>query len=324
MSAYAKAKLSARTIAELGETALIRAIKHWLGPANRAAPLGIGDDCAVLPAAKGKQLVTVDPVIRGRHFDDSHPPRLVAEKLLKRSLSDIAAMGGVPTHAVIALSAPPGLPVVWLRDFFRGLGRCAHAHGVAIVGGDCTQTDGFLGAFLTLVGHNEKRVLTRDGGRAGDALFVSGALGGSRLGRHARFTPRLAEGCWLARQSGVHAAIDLSDGLGKDLAALARPGILALVETGALPVSADARRAARKDGRALLDHMLNDGEDFELLFAVAARRAQALERAWRRQFKTPLTRIGKLVAAPQASRDRVRFDPPLPPSISAQGYEHFR
>ncbi len=324
MAGRAQTKHSAQTIAELGETALIHAIARWLGPANRPSPLGIGDDCAVLPAPKGKQLVTVDPVIRGRHFDDALPARLVAEKLLKRNLSDIAAMGGTPAHAVIALSAPPELPVAWLRDFYRGLGRCAHAHGVAIVGGDCTQSDGFLGAFLTLFGRSGKRVLTREAGRAGDALFVTGALGGSLLGRHARFTPRLAEGRWLAERPGVHAAIDLSDGLGKDLAALAAPGLVAWVETGALPISADARRAASEDGRPPLDHALNDGEDFELLFAVSSRHADALELAWRKRFKTRLTRIGKLAAADRTSRDRARFDPPLPASVGAHGYEHFR
>jgi len=312
------------TIASLGESALIRSIKGWLGRANPPSPFGIGDDCAVIPGDLKGLLVTVDPVIRGRHFDDALPPRLVAEKLLKRNLSDIAAMGGVPTKAVIALSAPPDLPVAWLRAFYMALGKSACRHHVQIVGGDCTQSDGFLGAFLTLLGKPGKRVLTRDGAKAGDVLFVTGNLGGSLLGHHARFTPRLDEGAWLVKQPAVRAAIDLSDGLGKDLFSLLSPGLRAVIRTDALPASRDARRAARIDGRSVTDHVLNDGEDFELLFAASAKRANALEAAWKSMFDTPLTRIGRLVAAEDDQVAVVTFDPPLPPDVHVHGYEHFR
>jgi thiamine-monophosphate kinase len=312
------------TLGSLGETALVEAIRRWLGPANPPPPAGIGDDCAAVDHRARRLLLTVDPVIRGRHFDDALPPRLVAEKLLKRNLSDIAAMGGRPLHAVIALTAPPDLEVAWLERFYRALARCARRHGVLVVGGDCTRTDGFLGAYLTLTGAPGKNLLTRTGARQGDVLFVTGRLGGSLLGRHARFTPRLAEGAWLASTQGVHAAIDLSDGLGKDLSSIVPDGLCARVQLRALPVSADARRAAAKDGRPCIDHVLNDGEDFELLFAVARTRAAALEQGWKRRFRTPLTRIGSFEKRLQGSNDAVCFDPPLPADVHARGYEHFR
>ena len=105
------------TLASLGESRLIDAIQDWLGAANPPPPHGIGDDCAVLPRRRARQLVTVDPVIAGRHFDASIPPAAVAAKLLKRNLSDIAAMGGFPHSAVIALPAPPENTVAWLRGF---------------------------------------------------------------------------------------------------------------------------------------------------------------------------------------------------------------
>ncbi len=311
------------TIASLGEVGLIERIRRWLGPAGADAPLGIGDDCAVLPQSRRRRLVTVDPVIRGRHFDDTAPPAQVGAKLLKRNLSDIAAMGGRPTHAVLALAAPSDLPVAWLRAFFSGLRRCALAHGVRIVGGDCARTDGFLGATLTLFGDAPRRPLLRTGARIGDLLLVTGGLGGSRLGRHHRFTPRLPEGAWLATRPGVHAAIDLSDGLGKDLRHLVPAGACALIETDRLPIARDARRAARASGRPVLSHVLNDGEDYELLLAVAPRAAPALVAGWRRRFRTALTGIGRLVAG-RAGAAGIRFDPPLPEGIDVRGYEHFR
>ena len=100
-------KYHPESVAALGEEALIGRIRRWLGPVSPRAPFGIGDDCAVLPGARGRQLLTVDPVVYGRHFDDSIPARAVGTKLLKRNLSDLAAMGGRPSAAVIALSLDP-------------------------------------------------------------------------------------------------------------------------------------------------------------------------------------------------------------------------
>jgi len=316
----------ARTLASLGETRLIAAIQDWLGAANPPPPHGIGDDCAVLPRRRARQLVTVDPVIAGRHFDDRVPPAAVAAKLLKRNLSDIASMGGRPHSAVIALAAPPSLEVAWLRGFYRGLAACARAHEVHIVGGDCAQTSGPFSAFLTLFGDAPARPLTRTGARPGDLLCVTGSLGGSILGKHTSFTPRLAEGRWLAQRREVHAAIDLSDGPGKDLAALIPDGCEAVVDPRMLPVSAAARRLARRTGRDPIDHALNDGEDYELLFAVAPRGIESFIIAWHRAHATPLSCIGRILrnASDEPAGRALRFEPSLPAGVLTQGYEHFR
>lgn len=313
------------TAGAVGEEGLIARIRSWLGPACPPAPQGIGDDCAVLaPGRTGRgQLVTVDPVIAGRHFELNLPPAAVAEKLLRRNLSDIAAMGGTPRHAVVALAAPASTPLAWLRGFFRSLGRAARREGVAIVGGDCAQTDGLLGAWLTLVGDAPPRPLTRTGARVGDLLFVTGALGGSLLGRHARFVPRLAEGRWLAARADVHAAIDVSDGLARDVRPLVPPGAGVVLDVRQIPVSAAARRLARRTGRTALEHACNDGEDYELLFAVAPRRVDDLVVAWHRKFAIPLSCIGKFVTrGPRAPL--VRLVPASAPAIRLRGYEHFR
>ena len=305
------AKKHADSVAALGEEKLIAAIRRWLGTASPRAPFGIGDDCAVLPPSRGPQLITVDPVIFGRHFDASIPPRAVGAKLLKRNLSDLAAMGGHPTAAVLALTLDSRTRLSWLEDFYRGLATCARRYRVPIVGGDVAQADGVLAASLTLLGAaTGPRVVTRTGAGIGDALYVTGALGGSlSSGHHFKFTPRLTEGAWLARQPDVRAMMDVSDGLAKDLRALTPAGAAPALDASALPL----RRGA--DIRAAL----TDGEDYELVFALAAgANPIAFERAWRRAFaRTRLTRIGHFARAHALPSAALRLD-------DFSGYEHLR
>ena len=276
-------------VAALGEEKLLVAIRRWLGDVSPRTPFGIGDDCAVLPAARGRQLITVDPVIYGRHFDDSVPPRAVGAKLLKRNLSDLAAMGGRPTAAVLALTLDRRTSRAWLEQFYRGLAACARRYRVAIVGGDVAQADGIVAASLTLLGEaTGPRVVTRTGARTGDWIYVTGLVGGSRgSGHHFKFSPRLAEGAWLARQPAVRAMMDVSDGLAKDLHALTPPGAAPALEAAHLPQRPGASvRAA-----------LTDGEDYELVFALAARAdREAFAHAWRKKFpRTRLSCIGRFV-----------------------------
>ncbi len=307
------------TVASLGEERLISAIRRWLGDTSPPAPLGIGDDCAILPASEKAQAVTVDPVIYRRHFDDSIPPRAVGAKLLKRNLSDLAAMGAKPRAAVVALTLDPRTRLDWLEKFYRGLAACARTYGVAIVGGDVAQADQVLAASLTLIGEaTGKRMLTRAGARTGDWLYVTGPLGGSLLGKHHRFTPRLAEGAWLAAQPEVRAMMDVSDGLAKDLHALTPPGAEPALDPALIPISPAARKLARKSRRTPLAHALGDGEDFELLFAIRKTAdLTAFEKNWLRHFSSPLHRIGHFVSIGKLPADAI--------DLSAhRGYEHLR
>ena len=310
--------IPALSVGALGERRLIARLRTWLGAATAPAPFGIGDDCAVLPASGSRRLlVTTDPVIYGRHFDDSLPAAAAAEKLLKRSLSDIAAMGGVPRSAVVSLALPRRVSIVWIRGFYRALGRCARRHGVTIAGGDIAESADMLGAFLTLLGESAgARVLTRQGARIGDWIYVTGSLGGSILGKHHRFVPRLPEGRWLAGCREVRCLMDLSDGLAKDLLDLTPVGAKPALSAAALPLSRAARTLARRDGRTAVDHALSDGEDFELLFAVSSRTDRTIfERAWRARFATPLTCIGRIVRASAPIGDAI-------PLERYHGYEH--
>lgn len=310
-----------QSVSAYGESRLIAEIRRWLGSASPAAPFGIGDDCAVIPPTRYRQLVTTDPVIHGRHFDDSVPARAVGSKLLKRNLSDIAAMGGRPVAAVLSLALAPETRVDWLREFYLGLAHTARKYRVKIVGGDITQGPrGFLGAFLTLHGDSAgTRVITRTGARCGDHIFVTGRLGGSRLGHHHRFVPRLAEGTWLARRPEVRAMMDVSDGLAKDLESLTSTGLSAALKPTSIPISPAARRAALVSRRSALAHALGDGEDYELLVVVAARTDPAhFSRAWKKRFPAvPLACIGRFVRPNEVSADALKLS-------DYRGYEHLR
>jgi thiamine-monophosphate kinase len=296
------------SVASLGEQRLLAAIRRWLGSAAPRSPRGPGDDCAVLPAAPGAQLVTVDPVIAGIHFDRRVPARAAGAKLLKRNLSDIAAMGGRPRAAVIALALDERTSLRWLADFHRGLAAESRRHGVPIVGGDVARLPGAFVATLTLVGTAPRRPLTRTGARRGDRIYVTGEFGRSRpTGHHHRFQPRLAEGRWLAARPEVVAMMDVSDGLAKDLLALTPPGAEPRLDVSALP---------RRDG-ATAREALGDGEDYELVLVVAARTDRgAFARAWHRAFpRTRLTGVGEFVARGRAgARGLGRYD--------VHGYEH--
>lgn len=299
------------SVASLGEEKLILSLRRWLGSASPRTPFGIGDDCAVLPASRGRQLITVDPVIYGRHFDDSIPPRAVGAKLLKRNLSDLAAMGGRPVAAVLALTLDARTDLRWLESFYRGLAACARDYKVAVVGGDIAQADGIIAASLTLLGEaTGPRILARTGARQDDAIYVTGQLGGSlSTGHHHTFKPRLPEGAWLARRTEITAMMDVSDGLAKDLHSITPPRSAPALDPASIPV----RRGAN------LRAALTDGEDYELVFALASHAdSAAFERAWAHAFpRTRLSRIGRFVSARRLPADALDLS-------HLHGYEHLR
>ncbi len=289
----------AEAVSSLGELKLIAAIRRWLGDATPDAPFGIGDDCAILPVSSRRQLVTVDPVIYGRHFNDTVAANAVGQKLLKRNLSDIAAMGGRPRAAVIALALSPQLKMRWLAGFYRGLAAASRRYKVPIVGGDIAQQPEGFAATLTLIGEAATdRVLTRQGSKTGDWIYVTGRLGGSLLGHQHRFTPRLKEGRWLATRREVRSMMDVSDGVAKDVFALTQTGAVPALEASLIPISAAARLRARNSSKSPLHHALTDGEDYELLLTVAARADRAaFEAAWKKKFTIRLSCIGRFARA---------------------------
>jgi thiamine-monophosphate kinase len=200
----------------------------------------------------------------------------------------------------------------------------AKRYDVAIVGGETTTLPERMLISVALLGWVERgKTVLRSGAKAGDALFVTGELGGSLAGKHLTFEPRLAEGRWLAQHSSIHAMIDISDGLAGDLRHILKSsGVGAELLASAIPIAREARRRAREDSKAkpALLAALTDGEDFELLFTVAGRDAVPLLDAWKKQFpQVKLTCIGKITAQEGISiRDKTGVR-----SLTEHGYTHF-
>jgi thiamine-monophosphate kinase len=256
-----------------GERRLTAGLARFFRADPARVPLGIGDDAAVVRHAGRLGVVACDPVIEGVHFTRSTPLRDVGRKAVNRNLSDIAAMGAVADHLLVAAILPAWVEAPQRRQLFGGIRAAADRAGCLVVGGDIAATPGPLTVVVTVLGHPGPRVLTRSAARAGDALHVTGPLGGAQRDRHhLRFAPRLEAGVWLAGQRGVAAAMDVSDGLLLDLWTMLRASAVpgAVLDAAAIPVRAAARRAAGGDREAALAAALTDGEDHELLFTVRA------------------------------------------------------
>mgnify|MGYP001827681004 CR=1 FL=1 len=284
-----------KSLSDLGEDALVDRLASILEQGEDVL-VGPGDDCAVLQPHSGRsgglRLLKVDCVVEGVHYLASEAPSRVGHKAIARALSDIAAMGGRPAHALVTLVLPPERTVSYASALYRGLGSTAREYGVSVVGGETARPapggGGMVSVTLTGQVHPDHLCL-RSGGEPGDRLFVTGRLGGSIRGRHLRFAPRLPEAAWLARNTKPSAMIDLSDGLGTDLPRLAKASSCGWeIDLGALPRQKGCDVAAA----------LSDGEDYELLFAIPAARAGKLTRSWQKRFPDlALSEIGILAKA---------------------------
>lgn len=306
------------TIASVGEVRLLQYIREWLGGASPSSPRGMGDDCAVSDARIN--LLTNDSLAYLRHFDDNADPVQAGSKLLKRCLSDIAAMGGQPEDALVALFLPPHTRLEWLERFTHGLSRCAIRYSTRIAGGDLTETDSFLAATLSLTGWSP-RPLLRTGAEEGDWIYVTGTLGGSIRGHHLVFEPRLAEGNFLARRESIHSCIDVTDGLAKDLFHILDSDLAAEIAVESLPPSDPCKSAWGDNQEKLLEHMLTDGEDYELLFTLGADEdLEAFEADWSEHLRTRVSRIGRIVSRGEAPALRRPDGTAL---TTKGGYEHF-
>jgi len=294
-------------------------------PADTRLEVPPGDDAAVLrPPAMRRTVVTVDMLMDGVDFrlGPDCSPRQIGHKALGVSLSDLAAMGSRPEAAVVAVALPRKGGDAIARGIHEGLAALAARHEVTLAGGDTNAWDGPLVISTTLIGSVPPgRAWRRDGGRPGDLILVTGAFGGSLLGRHLAVEPRCREALGIADRFTVHAAIDCSDGLSLDLGRMmAASGTCGVVRLADLPIHPDALRMAADDGRSPLDHALADGEDFELILAMPPDSARALvAAAGTPPFDLPITIIGDV----EAGSGLVGIDPqgrrsPLEP----RGYLH--
>ena len=284
-------------------------------PRGSSLVAGIGDDCAIFRSPGGREdlLFTTDFLLEDTHFRrTTHGAADVGWKALARGLSDIAAMGGQPRFCLVSLALAPWCDAAWVNGFYAGLLRLARREGAVLAGGDLSHA-AITACDVVVCGAVPRgTALRRDGAGAGDAIYVSGALGGSALGmaegqgrawrRHLRPEPRLALGRFLRETVHATAAMDLSDGLSLDLARLAKASGLG-AEIAAPPIWHGATLAQALDG----------GEDYELLFTAPPR--ARVPTAFR---GVPLTRIGSMI---QRKPGTVVLDGrPLAPG----GYDHFR
>jgi thiamine-monophosphate kinase len=272
-------------------------------PTNPAVVVGAGDDCAVLDlGVPGKRfLLKTDAVVEGFHFTRETPPAHIGRKALGRVLSDVAAMAGKPIAAVVTIGLPKTFDPEFVAAIYEGMNALAREHGVAIVGGETTTNPERILISMALLGSaTDGKIPLRSGAKVGDAIFVTGTLGGSLAGKHLDFEPRLAEAAWLVEHFTIHAMIDISDGLAGDLRHLLKDaGVGAVLRKTSIPVSTAAKKQARAGSSAKppVIAALTDGEDFELLFTVAPGDAVKLVDGWKQKFpETRLTCIGKIVA----------------------------
>ena len=295
-------------------------------PTNETVVAGAGDDCAVLDLGVPDKLILfkTDAVVEGIHFTRETAPEKIGRKALARCLSDIAAMAGTPTAALVTIALPKDFDAEFVAKIYDGLNSLAEKCGVAIVGGETTTNPDRILISIALLGTVPRgKQILRSGAKVGDAIFVTGELGGSLDGKHLDFEPRLAEARWLAEHFRIHALMDLSDGLAGDLNHILKAsGVGAALLKPALPIARAAKLRARAGDAAkpALLAALTDGEDFELLFTVASKDAVKLLDAWKKKFPAvKLSCIGKIVAGEGIElRDKNGAQ-----KINAKGYVHF-
>lgn len=318
---------------ELGEFGLISRLAKKLSPLPKGV-LGIGDDCAVVPKdSKHDWLLSADTLVEGTHFlMDRISPKDLGHKVCAVNLSDIAAMGGTPRFCLLNLSLPKGLELEWIDEFFSGFQALAEKHGALLIGGDTTGSQHGLFVNVTVIGEVAKgQAMLRSTAQEDDLLCLTHPLGASSAGLHCvlngqdipeliqahyRPEPAIEEGQWLAEQPGVHALMDLSDGLYSDLQRLREASQCDVsLDLRALPIDERVTRHAPELALSAEEVALFGGEDYGLLFSVDKNSLTTLSADFGERFGRPLVPIGKVTAPGQGE--------PQLDTMANKGFLHF-
>ena len=317
-------------------------IARFFEPLSRAAPgaFALGNDGALLtPPAGSGLVVTKDIMVAGVHYPEGEEPAVLARRLLRVNLSDLAAMGATATAYALGLALPSDVGDAWVEAFAAGLARDQDEFGVALIGGDTVATEGPAVLSLTAFGTVEgDACLTRSGAEAGDDIYVSGSIGDAMLGLRAvqgglaalspedrtafaeRFRlpePRLALGTALVGRATC--AIDISDGLVADLGHISeRSGVAARIAAASVPLSDPARRALAA-GEADIADLVTGGDDYELLFCAPSSERETVD-ALGHRLGLPLTRIGGIETGQGVT---VSDADGQPLALARAGYRHF-
>jgi thiamine-monophosphate kinase len=309
-----------RSVAEIGEGALIERVRARIPAPPSWVIVGIGDDAAVVEPERNRlEVITTDALVEGVHFDREFcSPADIGHKALAVNLSDLAAMGAAPRVALLSLMLPAGLPVADVDRLVDGMVALAERTRISLVGGNITRSPGPLIVDVTVTGSvHPRRMLTRGGARAGDEIYVTGSIGGAAAGLHAlqlasganaameplaegvrrylRPEPRLRFGVLLGRNRAARACIDLSDGLADGVRKIAHAsGVGAVIDAHSVPIEPYSRQ--RTNLCDAVFEALRGGEDYELLFTVPPKSRGRLNGVRRLVKDLPITKIGRATA----------------------------
>ena len=331
-------------IADLGERALVDRLRARVGRVPASVVIGIGDDAAVLEPERGAlTVVTTDSLVEGIHFRrDWTSANAIGFKALAVNLSDLAAMGARPRASLLSLALPPEFDLADFDALIDGFVSLADASGATLVGGNLTRSPSAVVVDVTAIGSvGRRKLLRRDTAKPGDAVYVTGSLGGAAAGlamlqaglersqldlsalqcvdRYERPSARTRCGQIVARTRSVSAAIDLSDGLVDGARRLAEGcGGGVVLEAELLPIEAGARAWAASRGTDAVALAVAGGDDYELAFAVPPKRRRRFLGALGRCKDLPATCVGRLVKDPGVWHSRGGRLEPL-----AGGFTHF-
>ena len=328
-------------LSDIGEFRVINSIRSDLKDFQKEVIVGIGDDTAAIKVSGEKLLLfTSDSLVEDVHFKwDYTSPFQVGWKALVVNISDVAAVGGNPTHCLVSLALPSDTERNLVREVYRGLKKAASKYRVGIVGGDTVRAPSFIITVSLLGEVKRENIVLRSGAKPGDLIYVTGQLGSSGAGlacleapngkvkpeirqflikKHLMLSPRLVEGQKIASSQIATSMIDLSDGLASDLHRLAEESkVGAVLWEDEFPTALATEQLAKVMGKSLLEWILYGGEDYELLFAVPPNKKEKL----RQTLGFPHTLIGEIVDRDQGIYLKKRGGNRT--KIEDRGYNHF-
>ncbi|MCD4782027.1 MAG: thiamine-phosphate kinase [Candidatus Omnitrophica bacterium] len=301
-----------KKISEIGEWGLIDRIRKDL-KTTRFVQKGAGDDAAVItiPGSSKRLLYTTDMLVEDVHFTKDHSPKAIGHKAIACSMSDVAAMGGLPKYAVVSIGISGDVEMPFVNQLYAGMNEIAVKFGTCIVGGDTVKSRKLI-INVTLLGEaKESEIVYRSGARKDDVIFVTGLLGRSyQSGHHLKFIPRVMESQYIVGKFKPTSMIDISDGLGSDLSHIMKEsGVGAVVYEDKIP----------RNRKATVHQALTDGEDYELLFTLPADRAKRVKNQMRAKFF--FGEIGKIIDKKEGF---VLLDKNgQPRTLKVEGFNHF-
>jgi len=331
---------------DMGEFALIQHLTRNMRAYDSTVVLGIGDDAAAIRIAERKYvLLTCDMLVDGSHFwRERITPGQLGHKALAVSLSDIAAMGGIPRYVLISAGWPANLELEYAEGIYQGMAGLAAAHGVFVIGGDTVSTPQLI-LDVTVMGEMEEKPVTRSGAKIGHVFAVTGSIGASAAGlallhkgicagsyfpetmrqallkSHLLPQPRVKEGGILLKTGRPSAMIDISDGLASEVHHICEgSGVGAEIYLSRLPVHEDVKRAGDLLGKDYLNWALHGGEDYELLVTLSEDDVFAVQKELR-QLSVDFSIIGKVVD--QKNGVKLFLDEGKAVNLAKKGYDHF-